>query len=306
MKKVKLLVGILSAVMVLSACNSEEEYSFEAVKNNQIDHAHGLGYINGENEFVVATHYGLYQYGEEGWKESNSQKHDYMGFSAVKEGFFSSGHPEEGSDLKNPLGLIKSTDRGASFEQLAFYGEIDFHYLTAGYDSNAVYVLNETPTENLKSGLNYSTDEGKTWTEATMKGFNSSYISNLAAHPSKEEQLIIGTKDGIFNSEDYGQNFSMLNPAQMVTYVTLTETGGYYANFDSNQVYLKSFTLDSSVEDNIELPKDVMKDPIIYIAVNPNNQKEIAIVTNDLNIFQTKDQGQSWDKLASKGKLTSN
>lgn len=276
------------------------------VKNNQIDHVHGLGYINGGNEFVIASHNGLYQYSEDGWQEANREKHDYMGFSAVREGFFSSGHPEQGSDLKNPLGLVKSIDSGASFEQLAFYGEIDFHYLTAGYDSNTVYVLNETPTENLNSGLNYSTDEGKTWIEATMKGFNSTYISNLAAHPSKEELLVIGSKDGVFISEDYGQNFSILNPAEMITYVTLNETGGYYTNFDETRVYLKSFSLENSVEDNIEFPKEVMTDPIIYIAVNPNNEKEIVLVTNNLNIYQTKDLGISWDKLASNGKLTSN
>nr|WP_107937804.1 sialidase family protein [Ureibacillus chungkukjangi] len=301
-------MGILSAIVVLSACNSEEEYSFGEVKNNKIEHAHGLGYINGENEFIVATHNGLYQYGEEdGWQEANSKKHDYMGFSAVRDGFFSSGHPEEGSSLKNPLGLIKSTDRGASFDQLAFYGEIDFHYLAAGYESNAVYVLNQTPNENLNMGLNYSTDEGKTWTEATMQGFNSDYISNLAAHPSREELVVIGSRDGIFISENYGQDFSILNSSEMVTYVTLNETGGYYANFDTNQVYLKSFSLEKSVEEeNIVLPKEVMTDPIIYIAVNPNDEKEITIVTNNLNIYQTKEQGTTWSKLASNGKLNSN
>lgn len=305
MKKLNYLLCTLFVALVLSACNSED-YSFGEVKNDQINHLHGLGYINGGNEFVIATHEGLYQYGEEGWKEATSQKHDYMGFSAVKDGFFSSGHPEAGSDLKNPLGLVKSTDKGASFEQLAFYGEIDFHYLTAGYESNTVYVFNETPTENLNGGLHYTTDEGKTWTEALAEGFNSTYISNFAAHPSKEEVLVIGSKDGIYMSNDYGQNFSLLNPVEMVTFITLNETGGYYANFDTNQVSLKSFSLENTEEKEINLPKEAMTDPIIYIAINPNNEKEIAIVTNNLNIYQTKDEGFSWDKLASAGKLSLN
>lgn len=306
MKKFKIFIGILSAIVILTACSSEAEYSFAKVENNQIDHVHGLGYTNGGDEFVVATHYGLYQYGKDGWKEANSEKHDYMGFSAVRDGFYASGHPEQGSKLKNPLGLIKSTDRGASLEQLAFYGEIDFHYLTAGYDSSAVYVFNETPTEKLKGGLNYSLDEGKTWTEAIMNGLSTTSISNLAAHPSKEELLLVGSKEGIYISEDYGQNFSILNSTQMVTYVTLTEAGGYYTNFDINKVYLKSFSLENSTETSIELPKEIMTDPIIYIALNPNNEKEIVIITNNLNIYQSKDQGLTWDKLAFNGKLTSN
>lgn len=59
-------------------------------------------------------------------------------------------------------------------------------------------------------------------------------------------------------------------------------------------------------EENIVLPKEVMTDPIIYIAVNPNDEKEITIVTNNLNIYQTKEQGTTWSKLASNGKLNSN
>lgn len=305
MKKFKIIFGLLVLILVLSACNSNEKevFSFEEVKNNQIDHIHGLGYINGEDDVVIATHFGLYKYAKDGWKEANSQKHDYMGFQAVREGFFSSGHPEEGSEYKNPLGLIKSIDKGASFEQLAFYGEIDFHYLAAGYDSNTIYVLNEMPVEEMNAGLHYSIDEGASWTKAAMNGFTSDYISNLSAHPTRKEIITIGSKDGIFISNDYGQNFKSMNNTKMVTYVTLTETGGYYTNLENDTVYLKSFLFESDEEINIQLPKDVKMDPITFIAVNPENQKEIVIVTASNNIYLTKDEGLSWDKIASNGEL---
>lgn len=45
-------------------------------------------------------------------------------------------------------------------------------------------------------------------------------------------------------------------------------------------------------------------DPIVFIAVNPENQKEIVLITNKNNIYITKDNGSSWDKLASNGELT--
>lgn len=151
MNKIKLYAGLLLLISILSACSTNEEkaYSFEEVENDTFEHLHGLGYINGGPEIVISTHDGLYEYGKSGWKEATSEKHDYMGFQAIREGFFSSGHPEPGSAYKNPLGLIKNMDRGASFEKLAFYGEIDFHYLTAGYDSNAIYVFNEMPTNEM-------------------------------------------------------------------------------------------------------------------------------------------------------------
>lgn len=303
MKNYKIWLGLLVIVLVLSACNSKEKdsYSFEEVDNPKIEHIHGLGYINGKSDFVIATHRGLYKYGVKGWEEANSQKHDYMGFQAVKDGFYSSGHPEEGSNLKNPLGVIKSTDEGANLEQLAFYGEIDFHYLAAGYDSNTIYVINETPTENMSGGLHYSIDEGKSWTESAMNGFNSEFVSNLSAHPSKKEIVAIGSKDGIFVSNDYGVNFKLLKSTQMVTYVTLNENGGYYTNYDSNSVSLRSFSLDSKEEKNIQLPNEIMQDPIIYIASNPTNREEITFVTNNLNFYLSKNEGESWDKLASEG-----
>ena len=306
MKKYKIFIGLLVLILVLSACNSNEKevYSFTEVKNSKIDHIHGLGYLNGGNDIAIATHFGLYEYAKDGWKEANSQKHDYMGFQAVREGFFSSGHPEEGSEYKNPLGLIKSIDKGASFEQLGFYGEIDFHYLAAGYDSNTIYVLNEMPVEEMDIGLHYSTDEGASWTEAAMKGFSSDYISNLSAHPTRKELFAIGSMDGIFISDDYGQNFKSMNDTKMVTYVTLTETGGFYTNLENDTVYLKSFSFESNEEIDVQLPKDLKGDPITFIAVSPENQKEIVIVTNENNIYITKDVGFSWDKLASNGELT--
>ncbi|MFC5591659.1 F510_1955 family glycosylhydrolase [Sporosarcina soli] len=305
MKKIALFTGVLSLMTVLSACNGDKDtnYSFDELKNSKIEHLHGLGYINGGPQVVISTHEGLYAHDKDGWKEANSEKHDYMGFQAVREGFFSSGHPEPGSKLENPLGLVKSTDRGASFEKLAFYGEIDFHYLAAGYESNAIYALNEMPTKELPAGLQYSLDEGESWKEAPMNGFDSEFISNLAVHPSREEMIAIGSKDGLFLSEDYGENFAPFNEAGMVTFVTLTETGGLYASFENDTVKLTSFVFDDKKEVEIQLLKNQETNPIVFIAVNPDDQKEIVIATFENDIYMTNDEGANWETLAENGEL---
>ena len=305
MKKIKMYAGLLVVIGLLSACstNKEKAYSFEKVENDTFEHLHGLGYINGGPEIVISTHDGLYEYGKSGWKEATSEKHDYMGFQAMREGFFSSGHPEPGSAYKNPLGLIKSTDRGASFERLAFYGEIDFHYLAAGYDSNAIYVFNEMPTKEMAQGFHYSTDEGTSWKQPSMNGFNSEFISNLAAHPARKEMIAIGSKDGLFLSEDYGDNFNLLNEAKMVTYVVLTETGGIYASFENEEVKLASFVFGSDKEIAIRIPDNQQIEPVAYIAVNPENQQEIVIATYSNDIYVTKDEGLNWETLADSGGL---
>ncbi|GKV66902.1 MULTISPECIES: F510_1955 family glycosylhydrolase [unclassified Sporosarcina] len=303
LKQVKLFLGLFSIIMIVSACNkASESYSFKEVENDRFEHLHGLGYINGGPEFVISTHDGLYEYGNSEWKEASSEKHDYMGFQAIREGFFSSGHPEPESDYKNPLGLIKSIDRGASFEKLAFYGEIDFHYLGAGYDSNAVYVLNEMPNDEISGGLYYTLDEGTSWTDASMNGYSSDSISNLAVHPKQEEIIAIGSKNGIYLSKDYGENFTLINDKGMVIYVTLTEDGGYYTSYDNETVELKSFSIETDQEVDIPLPDEKM-DPIAFIAFNPENKKEIVIATNDNTIYLTKDEGLNWNRIAHNGKL---
>lgn len=305
MKKYKIIIAFLMVISILSACNSKgnEEFSYKNVKNNKIDHIHGLGFINEGSEFVIATHLGLYKYGKEGWKEANSQKHDYMGFQTVKDGFISSGHPEEGSEYKNPLGIIKSKDNGATFERLAFYGEIDFHYLAAGYDSNTIYVFNETQTAGLNKGLNYSINNGATWKKVAMNGFTSDTISNLAAHPINKDLIAIGSKDGVFISNNYGEDFTLLYNDKMVTYVTLSEKGGYYSNFENDTAHLKSFLYENNNEKEVQLPENGKINPIASIAVNPKNQKEIVIITFNNDIYLTKDNGGNWVKLSSNGKL---
>lgn len=297
-------IGLLSLITILGACSSNDaaSYSFDEVKNEKIGHLHGLGYPNGEDKMVIATHEGLYEYADK-WKEGTSRKHDYMGFSAVKDGFYSSGHPEPNSNYKNPLGLIKSEDEGKSFEQLAFYGETDFHYMTAGYESNVIYAINENPNNGLTAGLHYSDDDGKTWTNTAMKNFNSKYISNLAAHPSESSTLAIGSQDGLFLSRDYGESFEILGDPTMITFTTLTETGGVYASIESETLKLASFNLQNSNLIGIKLPEINFNNPIVQIAVNPTDEKEITIATFENDIYQTHNLGENWKLITDKGTL---
>ncbi|MGE6489778.1 F510_1955 family glycosylhydrolase [Paenisporosarcina sp. NPDC076898] len=301
-KKIGLI--IVGLTLFLSACNSkdQETYTFEEVKDEKIDHMHGLGYTNGKDTVVIATHGGLYEYDGK-WKAATSRKHDYMGFSAVNEGFYSSGHPEPNSDLKNPLGIIKSEDKGASFKQLAFYGEADFHYMTAGYKTNTIYLINETSNENLDFGLHYSKDEGQSWTMSKMEGFKSKYISNLAAHPTLSSQLVIGSQEGLYLSTDYGNTFTRLGSPTVITYVTLTEKAGIYASIEKEKVKLMNLNLDNNDLEEMNVPDFSQNNPIVQIALNPTNEQEITIATYENDIYQTKNQGVTWKMIAEKGTL---
>jgi hypothetical protein len=56
-----------------------------------------------------------------------------MGFSTTYNAFYSSGHPAPRSPLKNPLGLLKSSNSGQTWEQLGLIGKANFHLLATSY-----------------------------------------------------------------------------------------------------------------------------------------------------------------------------
>ncbi|MGG3987015.1 hypothetical protein [Bacillus smithii] len=99
--RLKFIIPSLFLLLVMTACG-----------NNQInlEHIHGLGYTSDGKQILIPAHNGLVSYSEGQWKSVNAPKHDYMGFQIVDNGFYSSGHPAPDSGLKNPMGIVKSTD----------------------------------------------------------------------------------------------------------------------------------------------------------------------------------------------------
>ena len=101
-------------------------------------HVHGLSYSVDGKRLFVPSHVGLAIYSEGRWSKAPGPEHDFMGFSATREGMYSSGHPAPGSSLRNPFGLLKSTDGGRTWEHLGLAGEADFHVMAASYGAPIV------------------------------------------------------------------------------------------------------------------------------------------------------------------------
>ncbi|MBM7650485.1 hypothetical protein JOC78_003477 [Bacillus ectoiniformans] len=299
MKKTKWLTITSALILIVTGCSSaEKEYEFVKVERNQIDHIHGAGYPNNEEDFFVATHEGLMKYSEGKWLEANSNKHDYMGFQPYKNGFYSSGHPERGSDLKNPLGLVKSIDQGGTLKKLAFYGETDFHYLAAGYESGVIYVINEQPNSELNRGFYVTEDEGDAWKKMSMTGFDSESIGGIAAHPSNENVVAIAGKDGVFISQDQGENFKKLPNTSMVTGMTMSEGKGLFASIQGGMIQLHEWNISEGSVTPVPTPSLEEDNPIMYIAPNPKNEQEWSIVTYKNDIYTTEDNGKNWKNIS--------
>ncbi|CAN7238011.1 sialidase [Mangrovibacillus sp. Mu-81] len=299
-KAIGILIG--SGLLITGCSSTAQEYKFVSPESENVEHLHGAGYPNNDDAFFIATHNGLYKYEENKWTEANRNKHDYMGFSPYKDGFYSSGHPENGSDLKNPLGIIKSTDQGKSLDKLAFYGETDFHYLSAGYESGQLFVINQEPNSTLETGLYSSSDEGENWNKRKMSGIDPAKLIGLAAHPDKKNLLAINSQEGIFFSEDGGDTFSPIMQGTPVTSVVLNDKTGVYSSLEEEGISLIKFNLESLEEVELPLPSINNDNPIMFIAQNPKNQSEMTLVTYKNDIYRTSDGGKNWTEIMDSGK----
>ncbi|MFS0645627.1 F510_1955 family glycosylhydrolase [Siminovitchia sp. 179-K 8D1 HS] len=301
MKLIKLIGLAMTSLILIAGCSqAKKEFTYEKT-NKTIDHIHGLGIK--DSNLYIATHTGLMKHDGENWYATTGNNHDYMGFSMTKEGFYSSGHPMEGSDLKNPLGLIKSTDDGKTLDKLAFYGESDFHYLTAGFESNAIYVINQEPNSELKTGMYYTLDEGKTWESSKFSGIESDSIGNISAHPKKDKIIAVSTKDGLYLSKDYGNNFDLITDPFMVPAVLTLDDSIIYSTLDGKGVHLFSQNLNDETPTEISIPDLSANNPIMFVTANHENPDQMAIITYANDIFITKDKGENWTTIAKEGKL---
>ncbi|MUG73311.1 glycosyl hydrolase [Paenibacillus validus] len=299
MKKMSMLA--LAAVLLIgtTACSKKVEQGPNSNVSTTFMHLHGLGYSADGKRLFIPVHNGLQVYSDGSWSEGPGEKHDYMGFTAVDGGFYSSGHPGPGSKFKNPLGLVKSTNDGKTISVLALEGEVDLHGMTAGYRSHTLYVANPEPNSKMKqAGLFYSKDEGKTWISSPATGLQGQ-MTAIAAHPSDAAIAAVGTTTGVYLSKDYGQRFTPLVPEQPVSALAFTDSGNVLAATSGPNASLIEINIESKQSLAIQTPS---KDTITYVVQNPANPKELAIATEPKDVYLSTDRGATWIQIAENGK----
>lgn len=278
---------------------SAEENRLE-VSDIEMMHVHGLGFSGDGAGLYVPSHDGLKVFENGVWNEAVAEPHDYMGFGMVDDGFYSSGHPGPGSSLKNPFGVVKTTDMGQNLEMLDLYQEVDFHGMAVGYNSHAIYVIN--PQENSRMddiGLYYSTDDTETWTKSEMTGLQGPIFS-IAAHPTNEAIVALGTSEGVFLSDDFGETFESVSDSS-TTAVTFSPAGDLVAGSVSGEVTLTIFDSETNEPQLISIPELNEENTIGYIAVNPQDENQITFTTIEKDMYMTNDSGGNWSQIAEKG-----
>lgn len=195
-------------------------------------HVHGLSVNSETGQVLLATHDGLFDVSKKPATKIGATN-DLMGFTAAMDDgvFYASGHPGSDSTLPNPLGLIKTTDGGRTWEELSRQGGSDFHALTAiksgivGYDGSlrtsadgrawktvdtafqpaalAGNPYSNTVLATTTDGVQRSTDGGNTWQLE-----KSSPVIQFAAFASANEAVGVAPDGTVHYSSDAGATWT--------------------------------------------------------------------------------------------------
>jgi hypothetical protein len=212
-------LSLLAAALLLTACSGtgpNASPTAPPASTVEFEHVHGLGVDPADVTVYVATRDGLFRSTGGELIRTGDSARDLMGFTITGPGaFLSSGHPTPTEDVPNPLGIVESHDRGATWTTLSLAGEVDFHALEVTGDT--VYGYDAT-----NAVVRASADEGRTWeTRARLDALD------IAADPADPTRVLATVQGGVAMSRDGGRSFAAPTGPQL-TYLSWAPNGTVY------------------------------------------------------------------------------
>jgi photosystem II stability/assembly factor-like uncharacterized protein len=170
-----------------------------------IGHIHGLGVDPNDGALYLAGHYGLFKVTSvQTAQRVAGRVQDHMGFTVIgPRTFLASGHPGEADALPH-LGLIRTTDAGATWTTVSEQGTADFHALQPAGDT--LYAF-DSQTGRIRASL----DAGATWRQGAQE-----QVIDLAANTAQPDRLYAATPSGLQVSENGGMEFEPMKAAPVL------------------------------------------------------------------------------------------
>ncbi|MFD1211824.1 F510_1955 family glycosylhydrolase [Arthrobacter sp. GCM10027362] len=204
------LAAAAAASMLLAGCSGQpagSQTSGAAPAENPYGHIHGVSVDPESGHVLLATHNGLFDV-TGGSPKRTGPVIDLMGFtSAGDDHFYASGHPGPGTNLPDPVGLIRSDDGGKTWQPLSRQGESDFHALTVTRDGIVGYDGQLRMTKDLKKWTTAHTD---------IEPYN-------LAGTATSTVLLATTEQGVQRSDDGGKTWDLPAGAPVLLVTTFAD-----------------------------------------------------------------------------------
>lgn len=295
--KAGVVVALLGLAM-LAGCSSPGPD--DAASGVDFSHVHGLGYIPETGQVLVATHHGLIVGSRAAsawdWGYVSSERHDYMGFTqdgVDPRTLYSSGHPDDPRAFGGVhLGLRRSTDGGATWEQRSLKGQVDFHALAAipGVAGGLVGIW--------QGRLMESRDGGLTWTNHTVPGTYLPFDVAVTDH-----HVYVASADGLVAGH-------LGNASSWKGHGGHDEVGTFYAIAaapDGSVMFAGTGNGRSGTtfvsRDNATTWQQVAQGeladaavPVVF-AFDPADKEHVLAATVGGTVLESRDAGLSWDVL---------
>jgi hypothetical protein len=279
------------------------QFQIIPAKSQKVDQIRGIGFPGNDKALYIATNNGLKFYLDSKWLETSTNKHNDMSLQAIEAGFLASGHPQKGLGLKDPLGLVESTDKGKSLKKLAFYGKSNFHFVAASFSGNGIYLINEQSNGKLDPGVYFSTNGGEDWSKSKLTNFSADSLGMIAVHSKSGNIMAMSTRTGLFYSEDYGNTMKAVTGPEMITALTFNGDEILYSSVEDQKILLKKINPKTGEQVNVVFPFLDYDNPVTYLAVNPKNENELAFATYKNDLYESTDGGKNWNNILAGGKF---
>jgi photosystem II stability/assembly factor-like uncharacterized protein len=183
-----------------------------------VAHVHGLGINPADGSLYIATHYGTFRLDKDKKVERvGASFQDTMGFTvAGPDRFLGSGHPDLQAARKGQpprLGLIESSDAGATWRSLSLSGEVDFHGLAFAH--GRVYGWDSG------SGRFMVSSDQRSWETRSTQ-----LLAGFAIDPANPEHIVGAGQQGLLDSADGGRTWRPL-PGPALVALSWDATAGF-------------------------------------------------------------------------------
>ncbi|MBM7693828.1 photosystem II stability/assembly factor-like uncharacterized protein [Peribacillus deserti] len=285
-------ITLFCVLISLAGCDNKASSPafFKKESSSSLKEIRGLGYLGEKKGLYAASSNGIHKYKDSTWFSPAKNKNNYISFQAAAGGFYASGYSE--GNKKKPLGVVKSADEGRKLKVVPSTDKQTFPHLAAGLNNRILYMLSQK-----EGGILYTKDEGKTWTKSKLTGLTSNQLGGMAVHPDQGNSFALYAKEGIFLSSDFGDSFTLFPTTGPVTSMIFGKDSIIYSELLEDEPALFVLDLKTRRKSELSVPSRALNNPVLYLAVNPQNNKEIAAATYKNEIFVSKNSGQTWDKI---------